>query len=210
MEKATFLEKASDNVGTGIVATLIAASGGTYLAPLLPTLFGALANGRFQKRVSDALFEIEERLSKQEESVKNVSDEQFKLIGETVSTILRTTNQEKIQILKEAVINGVSVTELEEYEVSIITRVLRDISISELRYLLKIQNVEEIYVMSKGDDEPPKNNKLFVNSSNPNAGLLAGLVNLGLIIPTGSGFGGTINYRVLPITKKLIDLIEVK
>lgn len=107
MQKETFLEKVCGNTGTSVATTLIAASGGVYLAPLIPILTTSLANNRYQKRVENAFSDVNERLSPLEDAVKNLSDNQFKLVGEILSFIMHTTNDDKIELLKNAAISGV-------------------------------------------------------------------------------------------------------
>ena len=211
MKTQTPLERVSGNLGTSIGATLVASSGGTYLAPLLPTLLGALANGRYKKRVEAALQEIESRLSKQDDIVKTISDNQFKLVGEIVSTILRTTNEDKINILKEAAVNGISTDAIEDHEASVISRVLRDISVVELLFLKRISGYQEIVIVSGTEDLQAKGEgSIWIVAESTDAELLSGLINLGIVVGIGSGFGGTLNYRLLPLAGKLVDLVSSK
>lgn len=211
MKNQTLLERVSGNLGTTIGATLIASSGGTYLAPLLPTLFGALANGRYKKRVQAALEEIEDRLSKQEEIVKNISDNQFKLVSEIASTIFRTTNNDKINFLKEAAVNGISEDAVEDHEVSMISRVLRDISVMELLFLKRISGYKEIIIATENGGVSNKNDaSLWIVAESTDAELLSGLVNLGIVVGTASGYGGTLNYRFHPLAAKIVDLVSAK
>ncbi|EJS2612058.1 hypothetical protein NW622_004734, partial [Vibrio alginolyticus] len=108
MEKPSLLEKVSGNVGTTVAATLIAASGGAYLAPILPVLTGSLANGRYQRRIDSALSDLNNRLSFFEDKISSLSDTQFQLISETVISLMKTTSEEKIELLKSAVVYTVN------------------------------------------------------------------------------------------------------
>lgn len=209
VSKPSLLERVSGNVGTGVAATLIAASGGTYLAPLLPTLLNSLANDRYKARVSAALEELETRLAGQEDAVRNLSDTQFKLVGGIVSTILRTTNQEKIDLLKNAAVNSVGTEQIEEHKASICSRVLRDISVPEALFLLRLSSYSEVVVIPSGETKAKdRDGVLQIDSGSHDAELLSGLYNLGVVSATGSGWGGTLNYRVLPVVMELNALLS--
>lgn len=209
MEDPKFLEKASGNIGTSVAATLIAASGGAYLAPLLPTLSTALANRRYQDRVGKALSDLEDRLAAHEEQVRNLSDAQFKLVSEVTSTLLHTNSEQKIDYLKNAVINGVGAFSVEDHEVSVISRSLRDISLDEMRYLIFVVEYQEVIVVPGEDGAGEEDDKKMCLSANdPVVQLVSGLNNLGLIATTSSGYGGTINYRILPVAKELVRLVS--
>lgn len=206
-EKTTFLEKACGNLGTGIAATLIAASGGTYLAPLLPGLASSLANHRYQKRVDLALSDLNYRLLKYEQNVIDLTDNQFKLVGEIVSSILRTTSNSKMELLKNAVINGVKTKDIQEHKASILSRTLRDISVVEYDFVYSLRNYKEVTVMSPPEpDFTPRDGQIIFNPSTNEAQLLNSLVRLDLLILYASGFGGTLNYEISQIAYKLIDL----
>lgn len=214
MESDSYLEKVSGNLGTSIVATLIAASSGTYLAPLLPVLASSLASGRYQKKVTDALSDINSRLHSHSKAIEKLSDEQFRLIGDIVGTILKTANNEKIEILKGAAVNSALNPHIEEHEASVVARVLRDISVDELKYLACLNGVETINLFGKGnqlDHEGTtiKDGAAFLNTDSYDAELLSGLINLGLIIPDGTGLSASMFYRVSPVVKILIKIIVV-
>jgi len=210
MTEKSFLERVSGSLGTTVATTLIAASGGGYLAPLLPALAGALANQRYQKRVEEALQELNQRIAENEHSTNSITDNQFKLVSEIVSAILHTTNADKIEVLKRSAINGITAADIDDHEVSIISRVLRDISILEFEFLLRLESVQTVIVAST--DERPESkdpDQLWIDAHEQDAELLIGLVNLGLVPPTGSGWGGTLNYRVLGVAHKLLSLARL-
>ena len=207
--KEKFIEKASGNLGTSIVATLVAASGGTYLAPLVPILVSSLANIRYKKRVEDALGDLDFRLSKYEEAVVNMSDNQFKLVGESINSILHTTEDAKIKILKNAVVNSINTKDIHDHEASILGRALRDISSLEFNFLNIHKGFKEITVLvPRDEDSESQDGQIVFAPDSEEAQLLAGLVNLNLVILLASGFGGTLNYQYTPIAYKLLELCE--
>jgi len=207
MSDKSFLERVSGGLGTTVATTLIAASGGGYLAPLLPALTGALANQRYQKRVEEALQELNQRIAEHEDFINSISDNQFKLVSEIVSAIMHTTNLEKIEVLKRSAINGIRADDIDDHEVSIISRVLRDISILEFEFLLRLESIQTVIVASTDErPESKSSDQLWIDAGEQDAELLIGLVNLGLVSPTGSGWGGTLNYRILGVAQKLRSL----
>ena len=83
LDKPTALEKVSGNTGTEIAATLLAAFSGNPVAAILPVLTNALASGRHKQRVEKAINEIGAVLEEHSELLRNISDQQYKLINET-------------------------------------------------------------------------------------------------------------------------------
>jgi hypothetical protein len=210
MDEPSFLEKASSNIGMSLGATLVAASASTYLAPFFPVLMGAFANGRYQKRVQKALNEINERLNENEEAVRNISDNQFKLLGEIISTTIHTTNEDKIELLKNAVINSISFTDIEEHEASLLSRALRDVTVREYRFLNDNIQYKEISVFNPPlDDHQLRDKQVVYLPTSDESQLLSGLVNLGLIHRGHSGFGGgDFHYSYTKIGRELVSICQ--
>lgn len=207
MAEKTVLERVSSSLGTTVTATLIAASAGGYLAPLLPALTGALANQRYQKRVEEALHELNQRIAENKQIINSITDNQLKLVSEIVSAIMHTTNTEKIEVLKRSAIKGITADDIDDHEVSIISRVLRDISILEFDFLLSLEEVQTVIVASTEERPRLKTpDQVWIDANDKDAELLIGLVNLGLVSPKGSGWSGTLNYRVLGVARKLMSL----
>ncbi|KVX02628.1 hypothetical protein [Shewanella frigidimarina] len=214
MKEETFLEKVCSNTGTSVATTLIAASGGVYLAPLIPMLTASFANNRYQKRVENAFFDVNERLSPLEVAVKNLSDNQFKLVGEILSFIMHTTNDDKIELLKNAAISGVKSDGLQEHEASVLSRILRDISIVEFNYLDSIKHYDLIFSMGNMSAEKilemkakNKNGNKVVSVEEPEEQLLLNtLAGFDLLKVSGSGYGADYIYRLTPMSYKLFEL----
>jgi len=203
--KKTVLERAAGSLGTNIAATLVVASGGGYLAPLLPVLLNSLASKRYQDRVANALQEIDTQLNELKSEVENLSDAQFKLISEMISAVIHTTDEDKLKYLVETVPRCVSVAEIEDSEATIISRMLRDISMAELRFMLSIISLEEIVLANP--DPSRKETIDWISPKTREAELLSGLVSLGIVIPTSGGTFGTLHYRFSPVAKYLKRII---
>ena len=212
MEKQTFLEKVAGNTLTNLaVASAVAASSSYFpLAPLLPVLTGKLATDRYRKRVEKALEEIDVELSKHEEKINQLSDAQFKFINEGVISILFNTNDQKIEYLRRAVLNSINTEELKDDNAIVLSRILRDISVNEIQYLMEIKDYEQIIVYGGNFDSGDITKLHITPNDTQQISLLTGLAYLGILSISGSGFGGTINYKILPIAHNLIDLVLEK
>ncbi|MDX1462199.1 MAG: hypothetical protein R3359_04015 [Marinirhabdus sp.] len=207
MEEKTYLEKVCGNMGTVMATTLIAASGGIYLAPLLPVLTGSISNSRAEKRVEKALEDLNVRLSEYENQIQNMTDNQYKLIGEIVSSIMQCTSEPKIELLKNAAVGCLQIKQVEDHEASVLSRILRDITILEYKFLITLSKFSEIVVRSS----PLENFKLRegmveFKPKSPEAQLLNNLERLNLLRTVISGFGVDIYFEYSPVAHKLLAL----
>ena len=100
LEKPSALEKVTGNTGTEMAATLLAAFSGNPVAALLPVLTNALASGRHKQRVEKAVNEIGAVLDEHSDLLRNITDQQYKLINETVLSIFNTVDSDKLEYLK--------------------------------------------------------------------------------------------------------------
>lgn len=208
MNKKSDLEKyAGSTIATSITA-LVAASGGTYLAPLVPVLLNSLANNRYQKRVEEALKDINHRLEQNESAVRDMSDAQFKLTGEIISIAIRTIDQDKLDLLKIAVVRTLDLTDINEHDAEITSRVLRDITVREFRFLYDLSRFTEISVFNPSLENFKKRNGQVVYEPNSQEDqLLHGLVNLGVIKRSHSGFtGNDIFYHLTGLGISIISV----
>jgi len=189
--------------------TALIAAGGNPLA-LIPVLNGQLAADRHKLRIEKVLSELDNKFREHEEKLNELTDNQFKLINEGVSALLRTVDEEKISYLKKAVLNTLDEEELDGHNSVLLSRVLRDISVVELRFLLRIKNYSEIILYEPDKKSENEDNRLVISPESGDAATLSGLFclrYLGLVAMTRSGYGGTVNYRVLQIAKRLAGLV---
>ena len=212
IEKPGKVEKVIGHPGTNVVATLVAASSSFVGAALLPLLTGTLAFSRFRKRVESAIEYLDVQLSSMQNQVNDMSDTQFQFLNEAVATILHTTDEEKFEYLTTAAVRAIGSEDLEEHETTVLSRALRDISVVEIRFLLQIDRYDMIILTSTepGEDQAEDETKLFIDPNEGSAAYIAGLQTLGLVVPLGSGYGGTLNCRVLPVAKRLAALVRVE
>lgn len=151
LEKPSLLEKISVSLPAVSTATVLATYVGTPLAALLPVLSQAIASERHNKRVEKALEEIDLVLTQQEQRLKELSDSQYKLINEVILTVLQTTEQEKIEFLKTAIRNTLNQEQMPISTATLISRILRDITVDELLFLRKYSSISRI--IFSGQDE---------------------------------------------------------
>lgn len=165
---------------SGPLAPFIPAVSGV-LVQFLPVLVGALASGRQAARVEQAFREINKELAQHAEALKNMSDEQYKLINETVVAILHTTDPAKIEYLKRAVANGLQIPDLVPLNSAVLARIVRDISAAEADFL--IANFQYQYVSLNPPPEERPSNIRYVDHDSADEVIVSGLMALGLLVP---------------------------
>ncbi len=203
IEKPSMLEKISGNLGTESALTAISALAAFPLAPLLPVLSNSLANRRHKARVEKALYEINEILEQHEKKLQNLTDSQFKIINEVILTILQTTEDLKIEYLKNAIRSNVESEKVDISYSSQISRILRDISADELRFL--VENAQ--YSTIVFDLDNVGKNELKVESDSTQGALVVGLISMGIIVWASSSWDSIGRYKFSPIVEKLINAI---
>jgi hypothetical protein len=203
-DKPSMLEKISGSLATEGVLTIIGALAAFPLAPLLPVLSNSLANRRHKERVEKALYEINETLKAHQEKLESLTDSQFKIINEVVLTILQTTEDEKIKYLKDAVKLNVESEKVPYSYASQVSRILRDISADELRFLIEHSNRSRIVF----DQEPMNENELSVTKNSDQGAIVSGLISMGLIVSATSAWDDIGRYVFSPIVSKVLDAIR--
>lgn len=118
------LETVAGNLGTESALTLVGAFSGNPLAALLPVLSKSLASERQRKRVEAALTEISQELESHSDTLRNLSDSQYKLINESILALLHTTNAEKLSYLRKAVRNALEIRDLQPEESVFLSRII--------------------------------------------------------------------------------------
>ncbi|MEL4179742.1 hypothetical protein AABB87_13070 [Roseateles sp. PN1] len=189
--------------------TTFGAAAGGVLAPLLPGLANSIAAKRQEARISAAMQELQEIVARNEQSIRDLSDAQFKLINECVLAVLHTTDEQKIQQLKLAVQNCLTQTELEASEAIILGRVLRDLSAAEIAFLVDTFQYEggiRLVEATEATIDGPSTLRIPINS--PSALLVSGLMSLGLLVPSETGWGGTGNMTFSRSCAKLLALLK--
>ena len=212
--KSTTLEKIAGSPITQSAATVIAAIDGGATAALLPVLATTLASERQKKRVDAAIADLNLQLKQNESALRVISDNQYKLINETVLTVLQTTCGEKIKHLKTAINRSIEMVDLKAQDAFQLSRLLRDISAEEVRFLIAnfhyqtvqlCRNQEEI---SSEIDLPECKDIFYMTSDSPEGRIASGLVSLGLLVQAGTRVIDMGSYKFAPICSKLITLLR--
>lgn len=213
IEEASILEKIADTPAA-LTLTAVAAYSGGWLAALLPVLSNTLAQGRARERVTAALRELNDRLECMAERVQELSDAQYTAMGRVLSTLLETTDEEKLRLLKAAVLNIAASDFLSGFEAQVISRIIRDISAAEVRFLAEHRVIswisfgksEEAGPFQTFENPPP----LFIDKMSLAGSVVIALINLGLIVrATSEGLMSDVGaYVYSPLVEKLLRVLE--
>ena len=203
----TGVEEISGHIVTQTALAAISAIAAGPLAALLPVLAGSLAAERQKARVEKCLAEIDTILQVHSESIRSLSDEQYKLINESVLAPLQTTQQKKLDYLRSVVANSLSAQGLKFQEVAVLSRVIRDISAEEADYLLQSFQYQGIHLMATAEGQEFTDNILRVNPASRDALIVAGLMSLGILVPAEPTYDAPNILRFSGIVAKLISLL---
>ena len=141
MEKKSKIESLTGSLVTSLITTGIGVVTGGAGA-FLPLLTGSLAQKRHLERIEKAIREIEEYINNHDLKLKELTDSQYKIIGEAINYMLSTVNEEKIEYLKRAITNSFN-DEFDyesDLETEVLTRILRDISAKEAEFIVNRTN----------------------------------------------------------------------
>lgn len=105
MKSASKLEKVTGSLAFESALTVVAASVGTPVAALIPVLGKSIATERQKHIVESTLKEMNDVLIKHAAQLETLNDQQFKLVNETILSLLHTTTESKTHFLKNAVEN---------------------------------------------------------------------------------------------------------
>jgi len=208
LAKPTPLERISGNVLTESALTVFVAIAGGPLAPLLPVLSKSLAAERQRKRVEEALSEVAAVLSRHQDQLDSLTDEQYKVINDTVLAFFQTTHKEKLGYLRAVIANTLQSKDIESQEAIIVGRVIRDISAEEAAFLLRTFQYQGIHLMAAEEGQKFDDNILRVNPSSKDALSVSGLMSLGLLAPAEPTWDAPNVLRFTSVVGKLIALIR--
>lgn len=206
MKQQSTLEKIGGNLGVSTGLTFIGALAGGPVAALLPLLSTSLAATRHAKRIDDAFRDLDSKLELVESSLRDLTDNQYKLIGETILALATSVNIEKIELLKSCILNTIEVTDINDSDITVISRALRDISIKQFRTLVQYRDSEEIVIYELVQTPKENDRRTWLVTGAEDAISIFTLSNLGLLAIVASGAGGTIHYKYLDSAYRLIDL----
>ncbi|MFA6013469.1 MAG: hypothetical protein WC742_00250 [Gallionellaceae bacterium] len=208
MEKASYGEAISGSLVAKLGAAFFAAT--TPYVPIavmfLPILCDSFAQGRHQKRIEKAINDLNRELEVQRAIIDNLSDAQFKFINETILTFLQTMEEEKLAYLKHAIRVCVTASDMTHIEASVLSRIIRDISVDEIRLLTSNSGYGGIVIVRSDNETDYAQHHAMLQDTPANNTLVSGLISLGLVVLDDNVFGNT--YRFTPIVKKLLALMD--
>jgi hypothetical protein len=182
MTKKTNLEKIMGSPVTESITTLIGTAGAltTPFAVLLPVLTNSIAGQRQQKRIECALDEINTELTNQKELLKNLSDEQYFILTESITEIFQTINKEKIKYLKRAIFNSPSMNNLDSQRAVSLSRIIRDISAEEALFTIE-NSLKYTCIHVTNNPQTDRNDTLYIPRNSPESLVVSGLESLGVL-----------------------------
>jgi len=195
--------------GLPVQATLtaVAALAGRPLAALLPVLTNTLAAGRQRKRVESALADIESELLAQQEKLSRLTDAQYKFMNEVVLTLLHTTDERKIELLKRAVRNGLDLSEMPDQDSVYLSRIIRDISAQEAEFLARNFRMQRIWLNETPMPEQEAST-IAVDPSTTDGQIVAGLITLGLVSTAEPTWDDSGLLKYSPMVAKLLAVLR--
>lgn len=209
MEKETVLESISSHIVTKTIANTVALVGATAtpLAAFVPFLVDALASGRQGKRLDAMFSELTALITQHSDQIKEISDDQYKVINEAVSAALYTIDQRKLDILKNAAAKAFTKADAVANVSDALSRVLRDISSAEAAFVVQNFRFGLIVISNEeiGDVGDLKTLAILPNSEEEI--ILSGLINLGLVYARTSRYG-LIGFEWSPLVVKLLILLK--
>lgn len=200
------LEKVSGSALTEGVLAGVAAWDGGMLAALLPVLAKYPAAQRQRERAERSLGEVHRILSRHEAQLKALTDPQYKLLNEVVITLLQTTDEEKLALLKAAV-SGVLTEPVSSSDSYVLSRVLRDISVEEILFLKNNFRYTTVQVVDKAETteevlriKPGAYEERLVNS----------LTSLSMLENAGTAWDTLVTVKFSPYVAKLLTILDSK
>lgn len=221
-EKPSAFEKISGSPVTELVATAGAAYAGASalvatgplgvasvpLVALIPVLAKLPSALRHKERIDDTLAGIQSDMQDLGERLQHLTDSQYKLVSELLATVMQTVDEEKLNMLRKAVKGSVLDPKLAPDNAGTLSRILRDISADEVRFLTRSFSYDRIQVLDpqKGEGEREAGT-LRVETGSREAMLVGGLTSLGLLEPGEPVWESSNLLRFSPYVAKLLALL---
>jgi hypothetical protein len=200
------LERLAGSTATEATLTIVGALAGGPLAPLLPVLSNALASGRQRERVTEALASIDQTLNDHSSQLAALTDEQYKLINETVLAVLHTTSEHKLSYLRTAVRNALALNDLLPQEAVVLGRIVRDVSAEEAAFLVAHFDYERVQLAKTPGEHEQR--VLTVDPDSKEGLIVVGLVSLGLLTAAEPTYDDSGLLRFSAIVAKLLALLR--
>jgi hypothetical protein len=205
-EKST-VEKVSSGLPVNIVANTVGVFGATItpLAAFVPFLVQTLASGRQAQRLEKMFGELTAVIESQSEKLKELTDDQYKLVNEAISAAFYTVDEQKLALLKNAVVTAIDEPDIAALASEALSRAIRDISAEEARFIVKNYGYSKLFIVSEVkliDDA------VAIQRGSNEEMLMSGLIGLGLVYSTAPTFD-SVKYEWSPLVAKLVRLLTV-
>ncbi len=206
MTESSWIEKISSNVVVKGSATSVAVFGTTVmpLAAFVPFLVDSLASGRQARRLEGMFSELQRITDENAEKLQNLTDDQYKVINESIAAAFYTIEQEKIDILKRAASNAFADPETVNRSSDALSRVVRDISAVEAAFVIRNFGFDMFQVANEVNWSEEA---MAITPGSNDEITLSGLVNLGLLYSKTS-MADVVAFEWSPLVVKLIALIR--
>jgi hypothetical protein len=215
LKPATSIEQVAGNPLVQSGLTVVAALSAGPLAALLPVLATTLASERQKRRMEASLIDIDARLRSQEAALRNITDSQYKLLNETILTVLHTTSDEKLSYLQSVINNTIALENLPPHEAVHLSRLLRDLSAQEITFIIDSFSYDGIVLLTEADGDsesivskPEYQKTRFLKLNSIEGQTVTGLISLGILAQAGQRYIDVGMYKFMPIAAKLIALLK--
>jgi len=209
MTKETALEAVTSNVATKTAANAVAVLGATItpLAAFVPFLVDALAAGRQGKRLEAMFEELNQVLRSHSEQLQQLSDDQYKILNESISAAFYTIDERKLALLRNAATNIFTERDAITNVADTLSRIIRDISAAEAAFVSKNFGYELIVISEETLESPDSPRTLSIRPNSEEEIVLSGLINLGLLYAKSSRYD-VIGFEWSPLVVKLLRLLR--
>lgn len=140
------------------------------------------------------------------QKINKLTDEQYKLINHAALSALTTIEDKKLEYLKRIIRNTLEDADIRSLESEVIGRWLRDISADEILFIIENFHSDRIEIVDKPSNKKHKS----VTDDSREASTIAGLVSLGILIPSGPNLDTLGTYSFSNLVSKLIALLIKK
>jgi len=207
--KESAVEKVTSNVATKAAANAVALLGATItpLAAFVPFLVDALASGRQGKRLEQMFASLTETIALHSEQIKQISDDQYKVINESISAAFYTVDERKLEILKTAAMNAFMNKDAVSNVADALSRIIRDISASEAAFISQNFSYGLVVIAEESYPEIEGLKTLSISPESEEEIILSGLINLGLLYSKKSRWD-LMGFEWSPLVVKLLRLLK--
>ena len=201
MDEKSKVEKISSGLPINLTANAVGVFGATItpLAAFVPFLVQTLASGRQSQRLEKMFNELTAVIESQAEKLKVLTDDQYKLVNEAISAAFYTVDEQKLTLLKNAIVNAIDEPDISASTSDALARAIRDISIEEAKFVVTNYRYKYFFI---GAQESLGADSLSVQRDSTDDTLLSGLISLGLIYSPDSNWDHA-RYEWSPLVSKV-------